>query len=262
MKLLTFLTDFGVNSSYVSQMKGVALTMTNTEIVDISHEITPYNIREGAFVLMTALPYFPVGTVHVAVVDPGVGTMRRGIVITTKTQILVGPDNGLLIPAAKVLGDFTVYEIVNQKLLPSFVSNTFHGRDIFTPVAAHILNGILFEQIGPVIKDFVNLDFGNFEINNKTILGKVIYVDNFGNIITNINSFAIKQMFSFDKKVLLYVGKKKFEIPFVKSYNFVKPGSLLATIGSSNYLEIALNHGDAAKKLDVKPNNEIKILFN
>ena len=262
MKLLTFLSDFGAKNSYVSQMKGIALTITNAEIVDISHEITAYNIREGAFVLMTAIPYFPVGTVHVAVVDPGVGTNRRGIVITTKTQILVGPDNGLLIPAARALGDFTVYEIVNQKLLSSFVSNTFHGRDIFTPIAAHILNGILFEQIGPVIKDFVNLDFSNFEINNNTVIGKVIYVDNFGNIITNINGFALKQMLSYDKKVLLYFGKKRFEIPFVKSYNFVKPGSILVTIGSSNYLEIALNKGDASKKLDVKPDDQIKILFN
>jgi S-adenosylmethionine hydrolase len=235
--------------------------MTDATIVDISHEITPHNVFEGAFVLMTAVPYFPVGTVHVAVVDPGVGTMQRGIVITTKTQILVGPDNGLLIPAARALGDFTVYEIVNQKLLPSFVSNTFHGRDIFTPVAAHILNGILFEQIGPVIKDFISLDFGNFEIDNKTAIGKVIYVDNFGNIITNINGFTLKQMLSFDKKVLLYVGKKKFEISFVKSYNFVKSGSLLATIGSSNYLEIALNQGNAAKKLGVKPGYTVKILF-
>lgn len=261
MKLLTFLSDFGAKNSYVSQMKGVALTMTNAEIVDISHEITPHNIREGAFVLMTAVSYFPVGTVHVAVVDPGVGTMQRGIVVTTRTQILVGPDNGLLIPAARALGDFTVYEIANQKLLPSFVSNTFHGRDIFTPVAAHILNGVLFEQIGPVVKDFFNLDFGEFHIDNKAAIGKVIFVDNFGNIITNINGFALKQMLSFDKKVLLYVGKKRFEIPFVKSYNYVKPGNLLSTIGSSNYLEIALNQGEAAKKLDIKPDDQIKILF-
>jgi len=261
MKLLTFLSDFGTKNSYVSQMKGIALSMTDTNIVDISHDITPHNIREGAFVLMTSIPYFPVGTVHVAVVDPGVGTLRKGIVITSRTQILVGPDNGLLIPAARNLGDFTVYEIENPKLMFSFVSNTFHGRDVFTPVAAHILNGLLFEQIGPVIKDFINLDFGNFEINNETAKGKVIYIDRFGNIITNINGFALKQVLSLDKKILLFIGKKKFEIPFVKSYNFVKPGNLLATISSSNYLEIALNQGDAAEKLVVKPDSEIKISF-
>jgi len=261
MKLLTFLSDFGVKSSYVSQMKAVAFSMCNANIVDISHEITPYNIREGAFVLMTAVPYFPVGTVHVAVVDPGVGTLRKGIVITTRTQILVGPDNGLLVPAARALGDFTVYEIANPKLSLDFVSDTFHGRDIFTPVAAHILNGVLFEQIGPVIKDFVNLDFGNFIVDDKTVVGKVVYIDGFGNIITNINGSALKQVLGFDKKILLYIGRKKFEVPFVKSYDFVKPGEILATIGSSNFFEISLNKGNAAKKLFVKPDKEIKILL-
>ena len=262
MKLLTFLSDFGTKSSYISQMKGIALSMTDTFIVDISHEISPHNIREGAFVLMTSVAYFPMGTVHVAVVDPGVGTLRRGIVITTKTQILVGPDNGLLIPAARNLGDFTVYEIANLKLKSGFVSDTFHGRDVFTPVAAHILNGLLFEQIGPIIKDFINLDFGNFEINNKRAIGKVIYIDRFGNIITNINGFALKHVLSFDKKISLFIGRKKFVIPYVKSYNFVKPGKLLATMGSSNYLEIALNQADAAKKLGLKPDDDIKILFS
>jgi S-adenosylmethionine hydrolase len=262
MKLMTFLSDFGVKNSYVSQMKGVALSIADAKIVDISHEITPHNICEGAFVLMTSIPYFPVGTVHVAIVDPGVGTQRKGIVIATRTQILVGPDNGLLIPAARNLGDFTVYEIANPKLTLSFVSNTFHGRDVFTPVAAHILNGLLFEQIGPIVKDFINLDFDDFEINDKTIIGKVIYIDGFGNIITNINGFALKQILNFDKKIQLYLGKKKYEIPFVKTYNFVKPGKLLATIGSSNYLEISLNRGDAAKKLFVKPDDNIKILFS
>ncbi|MDH7507726.1 MAG: S-adenosyl-l-methionine hydroxide adenosyltransferase family protein [Candidatus Thermoplasmatota archaeon] len=262
MKLLTFLSDFGLKSSYVSQMKGVALSMTDATIVDISHEITPHNVFEGAFVLMTAVPYFPVGTVHVAVVDPGVGTLRRGIVVTTKTHVLIGPDNGLLIPAARALGDFTVYEIKNPKLNLGNVSNTFHARDIFTPVAACILNGILFEEIGPVIKDFVNLDFGNFEIKNKTITGKIVYVDGFGNIVTNIKGSALKSLLSYDKKLSLQVGKKKYEVPFVKSYNFVKPGKILATIGSSDYFEIALNQGNAAKKLFVKPGKEIKILFN
>ena len=114
MKLITFLTDFGSNSSYVSQMKGVALSITDAKIIDITHDISPHNIKEGAFVLRSSIPFFPIGTVHVAVVDPGVGTSRRGIVITTPSQILVGPDNGLLIPAAKSLGSFTVFEMMRS----------------------------------------------------------------------------------------------------------------------------------------------------
>jgi S-adenosylmethionine hydrolase len=262
MKIMTFLSDFGNKSSYVSQMKGVAMSMTDARIVDITHEITPQNIREGAFVLQTSVPYFPIGTVHVAVVDPGVGTSRRGIVITTRTHILVGPDNGLLIPTAQRLGDFSVYEITNPNLMLNAISNTFHGRDVFTPIAAHVLNGVTFEQIGPIITDFVNLDFGKYEITDKTVTGKIIYVDSFGNIITNIDGFRLRQVLSYDKKIMLFIGKKQMEMPFVKSYNFVKIGELLATVGSSNLFEIGLNQGNASKKLNVKPDDEIKILFN
>ena len=262
MKIITFLTDFGSNSSYVAQMKGVALSMTEAKIIDITHEITPQNIREGAFILRISIPYFPAGSVHVAVVDPGVGTERRGIVITTPSQILIGPDNGLLIPAARYLGNFTIYVITNPKLILNSVSNTFHGRDIFTPVAAHILNGVLFEQIGPIVTDFVDLDFGNFKITDNSATGKIIYIDSFGNIITNIDGFRLNQILDYNKKIKVFIGDINLEIKFVKTYSFVKKSELLATIGSSNLLEIALNQGNAAKKLGVKPDDEVKILFS
>ena len=261
MKLITLLSDFGNKSGYVSQMKGVALSMTDARIVDIAHEITPHNLLEGAFVLKASVPYFPIGTVHVAVVDPGVGTARRGIVVITKTQILIGPDNGLLMPTARYLGNFTIYEIANPNLMLNPVSNTFHGRDIFIPVAAHILNGLVFEQIGPIITDFVDLDFGRFEITDKMATGKVIYIDGFGNIITNLDGFRLKQVLGYNKRIMLFICDKKLEIPFVKSYNFVKQKEFLATINSSNLLEIAINQGNAAKKLGIKPDDDVKILF-
>ena len=262
MKLLTFLSDFGSKSNYVSQMKGVALSITDARIIDITHDISPQNIREGAYVLMTSIKHFPIGTVHVAVVDPGVGTIRRGIVITTKTQILVGPDNGLLIPAARNLGNFTVYEITNPNFMSKTISNTFHGRDIFTPVAANILNGIMFDKIGPVTNHFVDLDFGKYKLREKTVTGNIIYIDSFGNIITNIDGVNFKKVLNYDKKIMLFIGDKRLEIPFIKSYNFVKKGEFLATIGSSELLEISLNQGNAAKKLKIKPDDEIKILFD
>lgn len=261
MKLMTMLSDFGSKSNYVPQMKGIALSMSEVSIVDITHDITPHNIREGAYVLKTSIPYFPVGTVHIGVVDPGVGSNRRGIVVVTNTHILVGPDNGLLIPAANELGNFTVYEIKNPRLMLRNVSNTFHGRDIFTPVAAHILNGVYFEEIGPMIKDFINLDFGKSEITRKTATGKVIYVDNFGNIITNIEGNKLQNIMDYDKKIMLYVGKKQKKMSFVKTYGAVKQGEFLATIGSSNLLEFSINQGDAGKKLGVKPGEKIKILL-
>jgi S-adenosylmethionine hydrolase len=259
MKIITFLSDFGLKSSYVSQMKGVALCMTDATLIDISHDITPHNICEGAFVLKTSVPYFPVGTVHVGVIDPGVGSNRRGIVVTTNTHIFVGPDNGLLIPAAKKLGKFTVYEIKNQKLMSVNVSNTFHGRDLFTPVAAHILNGVYFDEIGPMIKDYVNLNFGTPEIKDKSIVGQVIYIDGFGNIITNIEKNQIKSFLEYDKKIMIFTGRKKIKLPFVKTYSSVKKEEILATIGSNNHLEISVNQGNASKLLNVKAGNNFKI---
>jgi len=261
MKIITFMSDFGIKSGYVAQMKGVALSKTYARIVDITHEITPHNVREGAFVLQTVISKFPAGTVHVAVVDPGVGSDRKGIVVVTRSQILIGPDNGLLIPAAKSLGDFIVYEIDYKNLIKNEISNTFHGRDIFTPVACQIINERPFEQIGPIINDYINLDLGNSEINLKTANGNVIYIDSFGNIITNIDGSKLKQKINFNDKIMVFIDKKQKKMSFVKSYSYVKKGEFCAIIGSSNYLEISQNQGDAAIKLNVKQNDEIKILF-
>jgi S-adenosylmethionine hydrolase len=142
------------------------------------------------------------------------------------------------------------------------VSNTFHGRDIFTPVAAHILNGIYFEDIGRTITDFVDLNFGVFEINDQVVIGKIIYIDSFGNIITNIDGRRIQTILDYNKIIKISIGKKQKQIPFVKSYDLVKKGEMLATIGSSNYLEISINQGNAAKNLNIKPDDEIKILLS
>ena len=262
MKIITFLTDFGMKNTYTSQMKGVASSISDARLIDITHDITPHNIREGAFLLKTSTPYFPLGTVHVAVVDPGVGTDRKGLVITTRSQVLVGPDNGLLIPAARCLGDFVVYEITNEKYMKKNVSNTFHGRDIFTPVAAHITNGVPFEEIGKRTNDYVNLDFGEGTVTDKTAEGRIIYIDNFGNIITNIDGKKLRQYLEYNTKIKLSIKNKSKQVSFVKSYDFVKKGQFLTTIGSSNLFEIGMNQGNAAKKLNVKPADSVKLYFS
>jgi len=261
MKILTLLSDFGIKSSYVAQMKSVALNITDAKIVDITHNISPHNIFEGAFILKTTIPSFPNGTVHVAVVDPGVGTNRRGIVIAAKTQILVGPDNGLLIPAAETLGTFQVYEIKNEKLMMKNISNTFHGRDIFIPVAAHILNGVYFNEIGPEIFDYKKLDLGKSTIKDKTAEGEVLYVDEFGNIVTNIEGSKLRQYLDFKKDILIYLDKKQMRVSFVKTYGEQKKNETLATIGSSNLFEISVNQGNAAVKYKAKIGDKIKILY-
>lgn len=262
MKIITLLTDFSLKDGYVAQIKGIISSITDARIIDITHDITPHNIREAAFILKNTVPYYPVGTVHMAVVDPGVGTDRKGLIITTKSQILVGPDNGILLPAARLLGDLTVYEIKNEKYMLKNVSNTFHGRDIFAPVSAHIVNGVSFEKIGEKTDKFADLDFGEPNISKKNITGKVIYFDHFGNIITNINGKQVKEVLDYNKKIKLCINNKQKEAVFVKSYGFAKKGQILATIGSSNYLEISINQDNAAEKLGLKDGDEIKILFN
>lgn len=261
MKTITLLTDFGTENGYVAQMKGVIAGITDARVIDITHEIPPQSVRKAAFILQTVVPYYPVGTVHVAVVDPGVGTERRGLVITTRSHVLVGPDNGVLVPAARFLGDFTVYEITNKTHVLKEISNTFHGRDVFAPIAAHILEGIPFETLGRRITDFVDLDFGQGEVTEKTATGKVIFIDRFGNIITNISGLKIRDVLPFGKQIMVFVGDQTVPVPFVASYGFVKNNELLATIGSSNYLEISMNQGNAAQKLLVKEDDEVKLLF-
>lgn len=258
-KIVTFLTDFGLKSSYPAQMKATLLSITDAEIVDITHNITPHNITEGAFLLKNSIEYFPIGTIHVAVIDPGVGSNRKGIVIVTPTEVFVGPDNGLMIPAAQKASRFKVFEIKNKKLMLPNISNTFHGRDIFTPVAAYILEGINFDEIGPTIDDYVKIDLDDVIIDEKYIQGKVLHIDSFGNIITNIKKQLLQNKCEFDNILNFFINRKKYRIKFVKSYDFVEKKELLSTIGSSEYLEISINQGNASKELNIKPEDKIKI---
>jgi hypothetical protein len=164
-------------------------------------------------------------------------------------------------PAAHFLKDFYVYEITNKRYMLPSISNTFHGRDVFAPVAAHITCGVPFEEIGERTNDFVDLDFGNGEITDKSAMGKVVYVDRFGNIITNINGLKLLEVLHFDKKIMIFIGDHSVEIPFIRSYGFTKKGQLLATVGGSNFFEIGVNQGNAAKKLKVKEDDSVKLLF-
>ena len=262
MQRVTFLTDFGTKDGYVAQMKGVVSSITDARLIDITHEVTSHNIREGAFILWVTAPFFPVGTVHVAVVDPGVGMERKGLIITTKKQILVGPDNGILLPTAHLLGDYVVYEITNPKYMIHPLSRTFHGRDIFAPVAAYITKGIPFGEIGTKTTHFVDLRFNFGEHQGDQIVGKIIYIDRFGNLITNIPSDILPKDVE-QKKTTVISGDYRWEhLPFVASYGFVKPGDVLLTIGSNNFLEISVNQGNAAKTLMLKEDAEIQLLFS
>ncbi|MEM0466330.1 MAG: SAM-dependent chlorinase/fluorinase [Candidatus Thermoplasmatota archaeon] len=259
MKHLAFLSDFGLKDGYVAQMKAGALRFCDANIIDISHDVEPQNIVEAAFILRATCPFLPVGTVVVAVVDPGVGTSRKGLVITTKHHILIGPDNGVLIPAARHLGDFLVYEIQNQRLFQHPVSSTFHGRDIFAPVAAHILNGIPFDAIGPRISRFVDMTFDDACIHDTTIVGKVLHIDRFGNVITNISEKLIRQHISTGSTKPVELGGQKIDAFFCESYGFGQNNTVLGIVGSAGYLEFSLKQSSAAERFNLHVYDPVQI---
>lgn len=262
MKLITFLTDFGSESGYSAQMKGVVHSICQDVCcVDISHQVSPHQVKQGAFLLRSIVPYFPRGTVHVGVVDPGVGSQRKAIVLATRRHIFVGPDNGLLMPAARLFGDIAAYEIKNQALLKHPVSQTFHGRDMFAPVAAHIMNGVPFDQIGPRIdiNELVDLSFQKPSISDDVMMASVLYIDHFGNIITNVSTMQMHRFASVGDEFNLRMKEQQLSIPFVSSYADVDPGKLLALMGSSGFLEISMNQGNAADTFHVGSDDLLRI---
>ncbi|MDR5695563.1 MAG: S-adenosyl-l-methionine hydroxide adenosyltransferase family protein [Armatimonadota bacterium] len=259
MAIITFLSDFGSRSPYPAAMKAVASAICQATFLDISHDVRRHDVREGAYLLFAVVPYFPVGTVHVAVVDPGVGTARAGLIVTAGGQFFVGPDNGLLLPAAHRLGKITVYRIQNPAYFHSHVSPTFHGRDIFAPVGAHLARGVPPGEIGERVEEYVDLDFGRGVWEDGSFLGKVVYIDPFGNLVTNIPGEMVQGVWNHGDLIVVESRKWSIEVTFTPSYGFVPPGQFLAAIGSDGFLEIAINQGDAARELGAAVDQEIRV---
>jgi S-adenosyl-L-methionine hydrolase (adenosine-forming) len=258
-KIATLTTDFGIKDPYVAEMKAVILSICpKTTIIDITQEITKFNIQMGAYVLASAVPYFPKGSVHVAVVDPGVGTQRRPILIQTKQGFFVGPDNGVLVLAAEKQGVICIHELSNPYLMLSQVSNTFHGRDIFAPAAAHLLNGVKPAEFGPKITEAAKPGFGKTTLRNGVLSGEVLYVDGFGNIITNITKKEAG-LVHLKGAVNMEFPEYKLKLRFCQTYGEIESLEPLALIGSHGFLEIALNQGSAATKFKTKPGDKITI---
>ncbi|MGB9914510.1 MAG: SAM hydrolase/SAM-dependent halogenase family protein [Candidatus Bathyarchaeales archaeon] len=259
-RIVTLTTDFGLKDPYVAEMKAVILNICpNAAIIDITHEIEKFNFRMGAYMLASAAPYFPSGTVHVAVVDPGVGTKRRPIIIETKHSFFVGPDNGILILAAAKQGIVCIHELTNPRFMLPKVSFTFHGRDIFAPAAAHLLNGVKPEEFGPEICDAVHPEFAEVTEKNGALTGEVLHVDGFGNIITNISENELTHI---DVKTALNVdlAGRKMKLRFCRAYGEAGLQEPLALIGSHGFLEIALNQGNAAKEFNVGVGAKVAVL--
>ncbi len=250
--IYTLTTDFG-SGEYVGSMKGVLLSLDpGATIVDLDHHIRPQDIRHGAYVLRTAVPHFPFAA-HIAVVDPGVGTERRALVVVCEGAFLIGPDNGLLLPVARHLGIKEVRAITNRKLLAPEVSSTFHGRDVFAPVAAHLMTGTKVKEVGPSVQDFVDLDFGTPRTTRDGLEGTVLTTDRFGNIITNVPRSVAEKTWKAGDSVHVSLGGYEVSLPLVSTYGEVATGEFLATFSSSGFLEIARRDGNAAFQLHISP---------
>jgi S-adenosylmethionine hydrolase len=196
--------------------------------------------------------------VHVAVVDPGVGTRRRSIAIQTKQGFFVGPDNGLLVLAAEQQGVTSVHELTNPRFMPPKVSSTFHGRDIFAPAAAHLLNGVKPAEFGPEIRETVKPAFAKPTRKNGELVGEVLHVDGFGNVITNINEKEVEQI-QVKGAVNVELAGSTLELKFCKAYGEAKPHETLALIGSHGFLEISVNQGSATEKFKTKAGDPVTI---
>lgn len=263
--LITLLTDFGTADGYVGAVKGVILSIApEAHIVDISHEIAPHDIRQAAFVLHNVYPYFPSHTVHMVVVDPGVGSTRRPIALRTPAGSFVGPDNGvfsLVIAREQVEG---VVELANPRYHLPQASCTFHGRDIFAPAAAHLALGVPLAMLGPPVNNPCLLPLPRLEVGQGVITGEVVHVDRFGNLITSIGFLSwhgevleLCPAFCEAERVRFKASGARVRVSDVEirgvlhTYAEASPGRLLALVGSGGYLEIAVREGHAASALGV-----------
>ena len=256
--IITLLTDFGTRDHYVASMKGVILGINPfCTLVDISHHVRPQDIQEGAFLLTHAFSSFPRGTIHLSVVDPGVGGPRKPILIVTSNYFFVGPDNGIFTLALHREKVKRVVHLNNKRYFLPQGSSTFHGRDLFGPVAAHLSLGVRPESFGVEIDAWEELNFNRPEPKAKELAGEIIHIDTFGNLISNIDEqtllgFTKGRPFSVKAGRVLFPGLKK-------GYWEGKRGEVIALIGSGGFLEISVREGNAHEKLKVKKTDRVRI---
>jgi S-adenosylmethionine hydrolase len=259
MPVITLLTDYGITDSYVAEVKGAILKINpKATIVDISHDVGNFNIASGAFHLARSVPYFPDGTIHVGVVDPGVGSKRKAIIIQTKKAWFVGPDNGLMTPAAERLSIERVWEITNEDILPHRVSDVFDGRDVFGPTGALISLGISPNDLGVLYEDYVRLETYDPIINGKVVETTIIHCDNFGNLVTNVTYDILEKIGADERsRFRLNISGNKLEIPYVRRFSAVPKGDLLLLVAGGGFMEISVNQGSAKDRLGLESDTKL-----
>jgi S-adenosylmethionine hydrolase len=256
--IITLLTDFGTQDGYVGAMKGVILGINpGAHIVDISHQVEPHDLFQAALVLRNTCPYFPPGSVHVVVVDPGVGGSRKPLVVETEDFFLVGPDNGVLSPVLEEFPPIKMVVIERSKYILSRISDTFHGRDIFAPAAAHCSLGIPVEKFGPRMEAHRRMELPHPRVLKDGLQGQVIAIERFGNLVTNISRRDLDEQVGSSSLNIQLGGALISKIS--RSYQEVSQGSPLAIMGSWDLLEIAVNGGDARSVLGAKRGDEVII---
>ncbi len=259
--LVTLTTDFGTRDAYAAAMKGTILKINpSIQLIDITHDISPQDIMEAAFVLRDAIPFFPSGTTHLVVVDPGVGSERRAVAVSFGGSIFVGADNGLFSllfengPAPEAVElDRTEYWRVEQP------GNTFHGRDIFAPVAAHLASGVGLSEVGSPIDSLTSLRWAQPLVDREGVRGWVVHVDRFGNCITNISASAFHQV-SPTQAFKCYVGNSILDT-LRSTFSDVAAGEPLLLIGGSGFLEVAVSSGNASELLSIRKGAPVNVVF-
>jgi len=252
---VTLLSDFGLQDGHAAAMKAVILTVCpDARLVDISHIIPPQNIRSGAYVFYSCYRYFPKGTIHLAVVDPEVGTQRGAIAIRARACCFVGPDNGIFSLALREESEWEARRLENERLRPGPLSRTFHGRDLFAPAAAHLACGFPFEEIGPLCEPV----FPNWHeqwVGKGEVRGEVMHSDRFGNVITNVPGKVLEEQGPAGNWALK-AGNRVIE-SIGETYAQVRAGEMLALTGSTGLIEIAVNRGSAASELKLESGTEV-----
>ena len=255
---IALLTDFGLKDHYVGSLKGVILKINPRAVIfDITHDIRPQNIREGAFVLHSVYPVLPKGTIVVAVVDPGVGSMRQAICVKTPRGFLVAPNNGILSMVLEAEKKFEIRSITNERYFHKPVSATFHGRDIFSPAAAWLSKKNVFRSFGTVMRHIHTLPILKATMNRRSIKGEIIYIDRFGNAMTNISKSMVRRSNQIGEMHVLVKGKKP--APLKPFFSAGGHGALIAVWNSGNVLELAVRNNSAERLHELKLGDSVTL---
>lgn len=258
--IVTLLTDFGPRDPYAAAMKGVILSINpRCQLIDLSHEVSPHDVEEGAYVLLNAFSWFPAGTIHVGVVDPGVGGPRKPILVVTKRYFFVGPDNGLFAFVLEREKPNRVIHLTNPQYFLRPVSPTFHGRDLFAPVAGHLSRGKDPNTFGEPLEQWETLGVKEPIVKGERLIGEIFYVDRFGNLVSNISEAQLHDFLK-GRPLSLRVGGQRIDA-LRRGYWEAEKGEILALIGSGGLLEIAVREGRAAAQLGIKKGAKVVVTW-